>query len=350
MVLELVQRRRVLITGGAGFIGSHLVRRLLRKTNWLIINYDKLTYCGNLANLVDCENSSNYRFVEGDICDPRLLGETFKEFDIDCVIHLAAESHVDRSISDPGSFVQTNINGTCALLEAALASWGEHPCNRTFLHVSTDEVFGSLDDSSPASCESTLYRPRSPYAASKASADLMVQSFHETFGLPTIITNCSNNYGPYQFPEKLIPVVINKAIALEPIPVYGKGLNIRDWIYVEDHASALEMVFERGSRGSRYNIGANSEVRNLELVESICGIVDDLLGRRPDTAKGLIQFVEDRKGHDYRYAIDNQKIQRELGWNPTTPLSEGLRGTVLWYLANGSWLEEAKTRLDRAPL
>ncbi|HOC36282.1 MAG: dTDP-glucose 4,6-dehydratase [Bacteroidales bacterium] len=336
-------KRNILITGGAGFIGSHVVRRFVKKyPDCLIVNMDKLTYAGNLMNLADVENEPNYRFVKGDIADEHEVEEVFCSYEIDGVIHLAAESHVDRSIADPMSFIKTNIVGTTTLLNAALKSWGHHLQNKLFYHISTDEVYGSLG-SEGFFTEQTSYDPRSPYSASKASSDHLVRAYHHTYGLPTVISNCSNNYGPNQFPEKLIPLTINNIKNKKPIPVYGKGENIRDWLYVEDHAAAIDLVFHRGEHGKTYNIGGNNEWKNIDLIRLLCRILDDKLDRQKGESEKLITFVRDRAGHDLRYAIDSSKIRSELGWRPSVSFEEGLERTVDWYLENNAWLEEVVT-------
>lgn len=330
------KNRKILITGGAGFIGSHLVR-LFVNTNpdYHIYNLDKLTYAGNLENLKDLEEAANYSFIQGDICDQELLEKIFHEQEIDAVIHLAAESHVDRSIDGPEAFIQTNIMGTFRLLEAARKAWVGRQ-DVLFHHVSTDEVFGSLGTEGFFT-EATAYDPKSPYSASKAASDHLVRSYGNTYGLPTVITNCSNNYGPNHFPEKLIPLAILRIINKEVIPIYGKGDNIRDWLFVTDHARAIHTVFHKGKVGETYVIGGNNEMSNLELIQSLCDICDKKLGRTESSRK-LIQFVQDRPGHDHRYAIDSSKIQNELGWTPIYSLEEGLEKTVDWYLKNGDWI------------
>ncbi len=330
------KNRKILITGGAGFIGSHLVR-LFVNTNpdYHIFNLDKLTYAGNLENLKDLEEAPNYSFIQGDICDQELLDKIFQEQEIDGVIHLAAESHVDRSIDGPEAFIQTNIMGTFRLLEAARKAWVGRQ-DVLFHHVSTDEVFGSLGTEGFFT-ETTAYDPKSPYSASKAASDHLVRSYGNTYGLPTVITNCSNNYGPNHVPEKLIPLAILRIINKEVIPIYGKGDNIRDWLFVTDHARAIHTVFHKGKVGETYVIGGNNEMSNLELIQSLCDICDKKLGRTESSRK-LIQFVQDRPGHDHRYAIDSSKIQNELGWTPVYSLEEGLEKTVDWYLKNGDWI------------
>ena len=372
---------RILITGGAGFIGSNLIRLVIQRGHQ-VLNIDKLTYAGNLASLRDLESSPNYRFLHADICDAGAMGTAFASFRPDAVMHLAAESHVDRSIDGPMEFVRTNVVGTVTLLQAATEYWrglSESPPQSPisnlqspgeafrFLHVSTDEVYGSLGETG-AFTESTSYDPHSPYSASKASSDHFARAWHDTYGLPVLITNCSNNYGPYQFPEKLIPVVLLKALRGEPIPVYGKGENIRDWLYVEDHAEALLTVLEKGTAGQTYNIGGNNEMRNIDLVRLLCRILDDEMGDRrskiedgkstmgsggtaapqsaisnlqsPKSYQDLITFVTDRPGHDLRYAIDATKIKDELGWSPKQDHQSGFRKTVQWYLDNEKWWRE----------
>ncbi len=329
----------ILITGGAGFIGSHLIRRLVsRYPNDLIVNLDKLTYAGNLENLADIAGSPNYRFVKGDICNPDFLSGLFREYNFVSVIHLAAESHVDRSISDPLGFIHTNIEGTVHLLNTARDAWKGDFDDRRFYQISTDEVFGSLGPTGYFT-ETTPYDPRSPYSASKASADHLVRAYGHTYGLPVLVSNCSNNYGPFQFPEKLIPLMINNIRLEKPLPVYGDGQNIRDWLWVEDHAEAIDLILHKGKVGETYNIGGNNELRNLELVERLCDIMDRLLNRPEGYSRKLITFVKDRPGHDHRYAIDASKIKRELGWTPTVNPAQGLLKTAKWYLENTVWLE-----------
>ncbi len=332
--------KTILITGGAGFIGSHVVRHFVNKyPDYLIVNLDALTYAGNLSNLKDVEKAPNYRFVKADIRDFGRFQDIFKEFEIDAVIHLAAESHVDRSIENPTDFVETNVLGTVNLLNAAKAGWKNFD-GKLFYHISTDEVYGALGDTGKFT-EETPYDPRSPYSASKASSDHFVRAYYHTYGLPAVISNCSNNYGPYQFPEKLIPLVINNILHEKPLPVYGRGENVRDWLFVEDHADAIDTIFHRGRVGETYNIGGDNEWRNIDLVEKLCEITDELTGKTPSgVSKRLIRFVKDRAGHDWRYAIDSSKLQRELGWKPKTGFETGLRRTVQWYLDNREWLEE----------
>ena len=334
----MAEVRSILVTGGAGFIGSHVVRHFVNQyPHYRIFNLDKLTYAGNLENLQDIEQAPNYRFVKGDITDAELVESIFRRFQIDSVVHLAAESHVDRSISDPLAFIQTNIVGTTVLLNAARRMW-EDLAGKRFYHVSTDEVYGSLG-AEGLFREDTPYDPRSPYSASKASSDFLVRAYFHTYGLPVVISNCSNNYGPHQFPEKLIPLVINQIKAQKPIPVYGDGQNVRDWLWVGDHVAAIDLVFHRGEAGETYNIGGNNEWKNLELVRELCDIVDEFSGRPAGASQQLITFVKDRLGHDRRYAIDAGKIRRELGWDPAVQVREGLRQTVRWYLDNENWLD-----------
>jgi len=326
------------VTGGAGFIGSAVVRYLINETEHEVLNFDKLTYAGNLDNVKSVSNNSRYKFVQGDICDRDLLSKTFSEFKPDKIMHLAAESHVDRSISGPSEFITTNIIGTYSILEVALKYYQglDEDKKKTFLfhHISTDEVYGELGETGLFT-EETPYDPSSPYSASKASSDHLVRAWGRTFKLPVIVTNCSNNYGPYHYPEKLIPLVITKAKKGEPLPVYGKGENVRDWLYVEDHAKALVKVVESGKTFETYNIGGNSERKNIDVVKTICKIMDELLPNSPHVPhEKLISFVTDRAGHDFRYAIDCSKIKRELGWEPSVTFEEGLRSTVKWFLEN----------------
>jgi len=331
--------RTIVVTGGAGFIGSHVVRLLVNKyPNYRIINYDKLTYAGNLENLKDVENAPNYRFVKGDICDAQLLEKLFEEENVNAVIHLAAESHVDRSITNPMEFIQTNIVGTVTLLNVAKSKWADNFEDKLFYHVSTDEVYGSLGETGYF-YETTSYDPRSPYSASKASSDHLVMAYLHTFGLPVVISNCSNNYGPNQFPEKLIPLVINNIKKGKPLPVYGKGENVRDWLYVVDHARAIDMIFHNGKIGQTYNIGGHNEWKNIDLIKVLCRVMDKKMGNPEGSAEKLITYVKDRAGHDLRYAIDATKIKDELGWLPSLQFEEGIEKTVDWYLANNEWLE-----------
>ncbi|MGV3685874.1 MAG: dTDP-glucose 4,6-dehydratase [Daejeonella sp.] len=332
--------KKILITGGAGFIGSHVVRRFVNSyPEYEIINLDKLTYAGNLLNLRDIEDKPNYRFIKGDIVDSGFISELFNTEKIDAVIHLAAESHVDRSISNPLEFVLTNVVGTVNLLNAAKASWeGEFERHR-FYHVSTDEVYGSLGDEGLFT-ENTSYDPHSPYSASKASSDHFVRAYHDTYGIDTVISNCSNNYGSYHFPEKLIPLAINNIKNFQSIPVYGKGENIRDWLWVEDHARAIDVIFHHAASGSTYNVGGHNEWKNIDLIRLLCKIMDGKLSRDPGTSEKLITFVTDRAGHDQRYAIDSSKLQNDLNWTPSLQFEEGLSRTVDWYLQNEKWLQQ----------
>jgi dTDP-glucose 4,6-dehydratase len=331
-------KKTILITGGAGFIGSHVVREFVKNyPDYTIINIDKLTYAGNLRNLVDIENYPNYLFRRTDIANAEPVHKLFQEFSIDCIIHLAAESHVDRSILDPHEFLQTNIMGTVNLLNAAKEAWNNDFSGKLFYHISTDEVYGSLENGGYFT-ESTAYDPRSPYSASKAGSDHFVRAYHNTYGLPVIVSNCSNNYGPNQFPEKLIPLTINNIKKNNSIPVYGKGENIRDWLYVIDHARAIDLISHHGKIGSTYNIGGNNEWKNIDVVNLLCEIMDAKLKRAPGSSKKLITFVKDRAGHDLRYAIDSSKLQQELHWSPSVQFKEGLEKTVDWYLNNENWL------------
>ena len=330
--------KTILITGGAGFIGSHVVRLFVNKyPDYRIVNLDKLTYAGNLENLKDIENAPNYEFVRGDIVDDSFIFDLFKKYQFDGVIHLAAESHVDRSIANPNEFIKTNIVGTVNLLNATRNIWKDNLEGKLFYHISTDEVYGSLGDEG-LFVEETSYDPRSPYSASKASSDHLVRAYFHTFKLPVVITNCSNNYGSNQFPEKLIPLAINNIKNKKPIPIYGKGENIRDWLFVEDHASAIDLVFHKGNIGETYNIGGNNEWQNIDLIHSLCKIMDKKLSREEGESAKLITFVKDRAGHDLRYAIDSSKIQSELGWEPSLQFEEGLEKTVDWYLSNSEWM------------
>ncbi len=356
-------KRNILITGGAGFIGSHVVRLFVNKyPDYHIVNLDKLTYAGNLANLKDIEQMPNYTFVKADICDFDAVLEIFQKYDIDGVIHLAAESHVDRSIKDPFTFARTNVMGTLSLLQAAKHHWNGQWEGKRFYHISTDEVYGALELSHPEGIEppftttasssehhlaygdkffyeDTPYNPHSPYSAAKASSDHFVRAFHDTYGLPTIVTNCSNNYGPYQFPEKLIPLFINNIRHRKPLPVYGKGENVRDWLYVVDHARAIDLIFHEGKVADTYNIGGFNEWKNIDLIKVIIKTVDRLLGNPEGASLDLITFVTDRAGHDMRYAIDSSKLQKELGWEPSLQFEEGIEKTVKWYLENQEWMD-----------
>ena len=333
--------RNILITGGAGFIGSHVVRLMVRKyPHYRIVNLDKLTYAGNLANLKDVDGEPNYHFVKADICDAERVAKVFRAYDIDGVIHLAAESHVDRSIEEPFAFAQTNVMGTLTLLQAARNYWNGEWDGKRFYHISTDEVYGALEMDGGLFTESTSYSPHSPYSASKASSDHFVRAYHDTYGLPTIITNCSNNYGPNQFPEKLIPLFINNIRKGKPLPVYGRGENVRDWLYVEDHARAIDLVFHKGRVGDTYNIGGFNEWKNIDLIKVVIKTVDRLLGNPEGHSEGLITYVTDRAGHDLRYAIDSSKLNEELGWEPSLQFEEGIEKTVRWYLDNQEWLDE----------
>jgi dTDP-glucose 4,6-dehydratase len=330
--------RNILVTGGAGFIGSHLVRLLVNKyPDYHIINMDVLTYAGNLENLKDIENKENYTFVKCDICDVEKVNQVFKKYQIDSVIHLAAESHVDRSIKDPFSFARTNVMGTLSLLQAAKQHWNGNFTNKLFYHVSTDEVYGSLGEEGFFT-EITAYDPHSPYSASKASSDHFVRAFADTYGLPVVISNCSNNYGSYQFPEKLIPLFINNIVNNKPLPVYGKGENVRDWLFVNDHARAIDVIFHDGKLGETYNIGGFNEWKNIDLIKVMIKTVDRLLGREEGASDKLITYVTDRAGHDLRYAIDSTKLKKELGWEPSLQFEEGIEKTVKWYLENQEWL------------
>ena len=356
-------KRTILITGGAGFIGSHVVRLFVNKyPEYKIINLDKLTYAGNLANLRDIEDKPNYRFVKMDICDFEGVLALLKEERVDGIIHLAAESHVDRSIKDPFTFAQTNVMGTLSLLQAAKACWDGQWDGKRFYHISTDEVYGALEMTHPEGIEPPFttkassgkhhlaygekfftedlkYQPHSPYSAAKASSDHFVRAFHDTFGMPTIVTNCSNNYGPYQFPEKLIPLFINNIRHRKPLPVYGRGENVRDWLYVEDHARAIDLIFHAGKPGDTYNIGGFNEWKNIDIIRVLINTTDRLLGRPEGADMDLITYVTDRAGHDLRYAIDSSKLQRELGWEPSLQFEEGIEKTVRWYLDNQAWMD-----------
>ena len=337
--------KSIIITGGAGFIGSHVVRLFVNKyPDYRIINVDKLTYAGNLANLKDIESKPNYRFVRADICDFDTIYALMQEEHVTGVIHLAAESHVDRSIKDPFTFARTNVMGTLSMLQAAKLYWETLPEKyegKRFYHISTDEVYGALEIEHPEILftEETKYNPHSPYSASKASSDHFVRAFHDTYGMPTIVTNCSNNYGPYQFPEKLIPLFINNIRHRKPLPVYGKGENVRDWLFVEDHARAIDIIFHNGAIAETYNIGGFNEWKNIDIIKTIIATVDRLLGRPEGADLDLITFVTDRAGHDMRYAIDSRKLQRELGWSPSLQFEEGIEKTVKWYLDHQDWLD-----------
>jgi len=333
-----MSQKKILITGGAGFIGSHVVRLFVTKyPDYQIYNLDKLTYAGNLMNLRDIENFPNYTFVKGDIVDESFIQELFTLHNFDGVIHLAAESHVDRSIANPAEFIRTNVMGTINLLNAARNSWQNTFDGKRFYHISTDEVYGSLGDKGFFT-ESTAYDPRSPYSASKASSDHLVRAYFHTYNLPTVVSNCSNNYGSCHFPEKLIPLAINNIKHHRPIPIYGKGENIRDWLFVEDHARAIDLIFHKGRQGETYNIGGANEWTNIDLINKLCQIMDELLGRSEGESARLITYVKDRAGHDLRYAIDFSKLNRELGWEPSLKFEDGLRKTVQWYLDNEDWL------------
>jgi dTDP-glucose 4,6-dehydratase len=331
--------KNILITGGAGFIGSHVVRRMVTNyPNYNIVNFDALTYAGNLENIKDIEKSENYTFVKGDICDNQLLQSVFEKYDIDTVLHLAAESHVDRSITDPLAFVRTNVLGTANILNIAKQFWNGNYEGKRFYHISTDEVFGSLGDEGFFT-EETSYDPRSPYSASKASSDHFVKAFYHTYHMPIVISNCSNNYGPNHFPEKLIPLTINNILNEKSIPIYGKGENVRDWLYVIDHAIAIDTILHKGKNGETYNVGGHNEWTNIDLIRLLCNQMDEKLGKEKGTSQKLITFVTDRAGHDLRYAIDATKIENELGWKPSVTFEEGLSKTIDWYLQNKDWLQ-----------
>ena len=346
-------KRNIVITGGAGFIGSHVVRLFVKNyPDYRIINVDKLTYAGNLANLKDIEDCPNYVFIKADICDFEKMLEIMADYKVDGIIHLAAETHVDRSIKDPFTFAKTNVLGTLSLLQAARHTWESLPEKyegKRFYHISTDEVYGALELDSPEGeapygteffRETTKYDPHSPYSASKASSDHFVRSFHDTYGMPVVVTNCSNNYGPYQFPEKLIPLFINNIRKDKPLPVYGKGENVRDWLYVEDHARAIDLIFHKGETAQTYNIGGFNEWKNIDLIKVMIATVDRILGNPEGHSLGLITYVTDRAGHDLRYAIDSSKLHNELGWEPSLQFEEGIEKTVRWYLDNQDWMDE----------
>jgi dTDP-glucose 4,6-dehydratase len=348
----MTQRRSMLITGGAGFIGSNFVLQSLRGHSWKVVVLDKLTYAGNLNNLSSAFAKAQFTFVHGDINDPQLLAQLFQRERFDAVVHFAAESHVDRSIAAPDAFVTTNVNGTHALLQAALGGWraGGNSKNFRFLHISTDEVYGSLDADAAPFSEQHPYRPNSPYAASKAASDHLVRAYFHTFGLPTLITNCSNNYGPYQFPEKLIPLMISNALQGLPLPVYGDGRHRRDWLFVEDHCAALQLVLENAAPGSVFNIGGGAEKPNIEVVNTICGLLDEIAPRKQGEYCDLIRSVTDRPGHDRRYAIDSSKLRTELGWRPQYSFETGIQRTVEWYVANRAWIDSIQSGAYRSAM
>ena len=331
-------QKNILITGGAGFIGSHLVRHFVQKyPQYFVVNADKLTYAGNLSSLDDIKEAANYAFVKADICDEKGIQQIFDTYQITHVIHCAAESHVDRSILNPLEFVQTNVIGTVTMLNVAKSKWNDE-AEHLFYHISTDEVYGSLGETGKF-LESTSYDPRSPYSASKASSDHFVRAYHETFHLPVVLSNCSNNYGPYQFPEKLIPLCIQNIINDKPLPIYGKGENVRDWLYVQDHIEAIDLIFHQGKKGETYNIGGDNEWQNITLVKALCTIMDKKLNRAVGTSEKLITYVKDRQGHDMRYAIDFTKLNNELNWKPKAQFESGLEKTVDWYLSNQKWVD-----------
>ncbi len=332
--------KNILITGGAGFIGSHLTRRFVnRYPQYQICNLDKLTYAGNLENLADVEHAPNYHFIKGDITDIAFIRKIFEQYHFEAVLHCAAESHVDRSITDPLAFVHTNVMGTATLLTVAKENWAGNYDDKLFYHISTDEVYGSLSETGMFT-EDTAYDPRSPYSASKASSDHFVRAYFHTYGLPVKLSNCSNNYGPFHFPEKLIPLCINNIIQSKPLPIYGKGENVRDWLYVEDHAAAIDLIFHQGKVGETYNIGGHNEWTNIDLVKEICRQMDTKLGREAGASEKLITYVTDRAGHDLRYAIDASKLQEQLGWVPSLQFEEGISKTIDWYLQNQKWLTD----------
>ena len=340
--------RTILLTGGAGFIGSHLTRRFVKQyPHYKIVNLDKLTYAGNLENLKDIDALPNYEFVKGDIADLEQMRSLFEKYRFDGVLHCAAESHVDRSIKDPLAFALTNVIGTVSLLQAAKESWENNMEGKRFYHISTDEVYGSLGKEGFFT-ETTPYDPRSPYSASKASSDHFVRAYHHTYGMPVVLSNCSNNYGPYHFPEKLIPLCIHNIINSKPLPIYGKGENVRDWLYVEDHARAIDQIFHEGKTGETYNIGGHNEWTNIDLVKELCKQMDIKLSRSAGTSEQLITYVKDRAGHDLRYAIDASKLQQELGWKPSLQFEEGLSKTIDWYLANSEWLNHVTSGAYRS--